>query len=284
MAAAGAVAVTVLTWSAAFPVIGVGLEGFGPAPLAALRFAIAASAVFVWIGLARPKRPSPADAPSFLLCGLLGIALYNLFLNTGQQTVAAGAASFIVNTAPVFTALWAVWLRGERFSAWGWAGTAVSFVGVSLIASGQPGGLAMGSGSLLILLAALSASVFFALQRPLAEKYGALDAAAWTLLGGAAWLLPWLPSALASAPSAPPSALWAAVFLGIFPAAIGYVTWAHALSAFGAARSANFLYLVSPLAVFFSWALRGEAPGLATVAGGVLAICGVALVNTLGRR
>src|SRR5690606_3156183 len=93
MAAAGAVAVTVLTWSAAFPVIGVGLEGFGPAPLAALRFAIAASAVFVWIGLARPKRPSPADAPSFLLCGLLGIALYNLFLNTGQQTVAAGAAS-----------------------------------------------------------------------------------------------------------------------------------------------------------------------------------------------
>jgi drug/metabolite transporter (DMT)-like permease len=62
----------------------------------------------------------------FLACGLLGIALYNALLNTGEQTVSAGAASFIVNTLPIFTALLAQSFLHERFNRWGWLGSLVS--------------------------------------------------------------------------------------------------------------------------------------------------------------
>ena len=63
-------------------------------------------------------RADRGDALRFLLCGFLGIALYNALLNTGEQTVSAGAASFIVNTLPIFTALLAAVFLGERFNRW----------------------------------------------------------------------------------------------------------------------------------------------------------------------
>nr|WP_231752938.1 EamA family transporter [Burkholderia sp. TSV86] len=47
---------------------------------------------------------------------------------------------------------------------------------------------------------------------------------------------------------------------------------------------ANLLYLVPPVATGLAVALTGETPGWLTLAGGALAIAGVALVNTLGRR
>ena len=56
-------------------------------------------------------RADRGDALRFLLCGFLGIALHAL-LNTGEQTVSAGAASFIVNTLPIFTALLAAVFLG----------------------------------------------------------------------------------------------------------------------------------------------------------------------------
>ena len=45
------------------------------------------------------------DIIRFVLAGFVGIFAYNLFLNTGQQTVSAGASSFIVNCNPLFASL-----------------------------------------------------------------------------------------------------------------------------------------------------------------------------------
>ena len=103
--AAGAVAFTIVSWASAFPFIRIGLHGLTPLQLAAARFATAAVLIVAWLAVRRPRVPTRGDALRFLLCGFLGIALYNALLNTGEQTVSAGAASFIVNTLPIFTAL-----------------------------------------------------------------------------------------------------------------------------------------------------------------------------------
>jgi len=70
----------------------------------------------------------------------------------------------------------------------------------------------------------------------------------------------------------------------VLPAAIGYATWTYALGHFGAARATNFLYLVPPVATAIALPLLGETPGPQTLLGGAVAIAGVVLVNTRGRR
>jgi drug/metabolite transporter (DMT)-like permease len=283
--ATGAVAFTVLSWAAAFPFIRLGLHGLSPMQLAAARFATAAVLVVGWLVYRRPKRPSLRDSMLFALSGFLGIASYNALLNTAELTVAPGAAAFIMSTSPIFTALLAAVFLREKINLWGWLGSLFSFAGIGLIACGQPGGLAPGSGATLILLAALASSAYFVLQRRLIPTYGPLASTAYTLLAGALLLSPWLPGAMGAlaAPSASAATWGAVVVLGVFPAALGYATWTIGLGHFGAARASNFLYLVPAIATGLSMCLTGERPGLSTVAGGLMAIAGVAFVAWRGR-
>lgn len=279
-----AVAVTVLSWASAFPAIRLALRELQPVPRAAARFAVAALLVLAWLAWRRPPWPTLPDLLRFALCGLLGIAAYNILLNTGQRTVAAGAASFIVNTAPILTALLARLVLGERFGTRGWAGTLVSFAGIALIASAQPGGLAFGAGASLVLGSALCMACYVVLQKPLVARHGALACTAWTLMAGALWLSPWLPEAAGELPWASATTIATVIGLGVLPAAIGYATWTIALGHFGAARATNFLYLVPPVATAIAAPLLGELPGPQTLLGGAIAIAGVVLVNTRGRR
>jgi len=282
--AAAAVAFTIFSWASAFPFIRIGLQGLPPLQLAAARFATAAVLVIAWLAWRRPRLPTRRDALRFILCGFLGIALYNALLNTGEKTVAAGAASFIVNTLPIFTALLAAVFLGERVNRWGWLGSLFSLAGIAVIARGQPGGLTLGAGSTLILGAALCSASYFVLQRRLIPVYGALTCTAYTLLAGALLLTPWLPGALGSLAGAPSGTLQAVLVLGVFPAALGYATWTFALGYFGAARAANFLYLTPAVATALSAWLTGERPGIATLCGGLMAIAGVVFVALRGRK
>ncbi|CAG9204099.1 putative Uncharacterized transporter YdfC [Burkholderia gladioli] len=283
--AAGALAFTMLSWASAFPFIRIGLHELSPMQLAAARFATAAVLVLGWLAWRRPRRPTARDAMAFALSGLLGIAGYNALLNTAELSVAPGAAAFIMSTSPIVTAILSTLFLREKLNRWGWAGSLFSFAGIGLIASGQPGGLALGSGTTLILLAAAGSAVYFVLQRRLIPVYGPLACTAYTLLAGAVLLLPWLPGALRSlaAPGALHAALPAVLVLGIFPAALGYASWTFALSHFGPARATHFLYLVPAAAMGLSIFMTGEQPGLATLGGGSMAIAGVAAVALRGR-
>lgn len=281
--AVAAALITVLLWASAFPIIRVALRSFEPVPLAALRFAVAAIPMIAWLLWRRPPLPSFRDLARLLACAGIGIALYNVLLNTGQRTVSAGAASFIVNTAPVITALLASAFLGERFRVWAWTGTAISFAGIALIAREQAGGLSFGAGAFQVLSAAVCTATFFTLQRPLVARYGAKLCAAAVVLLGAMWLAPWLQAAMSQAASAPTSAILAVLYLGIFPAAAGYATWAVAQAHLGASRAANFLYLVPTVATALAYFLTAETPSAVTLIGGAIAITGVFIVNTLGR-
>ncbi len=278
-----AIAATILTWAAAFPVIRIALQEFDAVPLASVRFAIASIAVVGWLAWRRPALPSRRDLVRIFASGATGIALYNILLNTGQRTVSAGAASFIVNVLPIFTALLAILVLGERFRRWAWVGTAVSLCGIAVIASGQPGGLQFGAGASFILAAALSLAVYFIVQKPLVPRYGALSCTALAILAGAVCLLPWLPEGLVQFTRASAGGRSAVVFLAVFPALVGYATWSYALGRLGAAHAANFLYLVPPVATALAVPLTHEVPAWSTLVGGAMALSGVILVNTKGR-
>ena len=276
-------ATTVVLWAAAFPAIRIGLTDFTPLSLAAVRFACASVFALTWLVWVRPPMPTVPDLFRFMACGGIGISLYNFLLHTGQTTVSAGAASFIINLQAVLTAFLAMVFLREPFNRWAWLGTSVSVIGVATLASGQPGGLSFGEGVTLVLAAAACSGASFVLQRPLVARYGALSSAAINILMGNLFLLPWLPTGLTQANAASHPALSAAIFLGIFPGAIGYLTWMSTLGAFGAARAANILYLVPPVATTIAYFAADEVPTLLTLGGGMIALLGVIIVNTRGR-
>jgi drug/metabolite transporter (DMT)-like permease len=122
------------------------------------------------------------------------------------------------------------------------------------------------------------------LQRPLFSRIEPLTVTAMVLLVGAVALAPWLPAGINQFSNAQPDARFAVVFLAVAPAAVGQVCWSYAIKHFGAARSGQFLYLIPPLATFIAWFLLGDTPRWTTIAGGVAAMAGVLVVNTLGRR
>ncbi|HEU6445632.1 MAG TPA: DMT family transporter, partial [Gaiellaceae bacterium] len=69
------------------------------------------------------------------------------------------------------------------------------------------------------------------------------------------------------------------VYLGAFPTAIGFMTWAYALSKTTAGRMGATTYLVPPLAIVIGWAMLGEAPEALAFLGGALCLGGVVLAR-----
>ncbi len=279
-----AAGVTLVLWASAFAGIRAGLEDYAPGQLAVLRFAVASLVLVAYAAKTRMRLPDRRDWAGIALTGFLGITVYHLALNYGEVTVGAGPASFLVNAAPVITALLAALALGERLSPWGWAGIIVSFVGVTLIALGEGERMILEPGVLLILGAALATSVYFILQKRYLVRYSALPLTTYAIWAGTLFMLPFaggLPRAVSEASL---GATLAVVYLGVFPAAIAYVTWSYVLSRMPAGRASSFLFLSPPLATVIAWAWLGEAPAAMSLVGGGLALVGVVLVNTRRRQ
>ncbi|WP_292295351.1 DMT family transporter, partial [Mesorhizobium sp.] len=197
----------------------------------------------------------------------------------GELTVSAGAAGFIINVSPIFTAIMAMALLGERFSGMAWFGTVISFAGIGIIAVADGHGLHFNTGALLVLGSALCSAVNTIVQKPLFARHHPLTIAASNMVLGALCLSPFLAEAFSQAAVADMAGLGAAIYLGIVPSLIAYAAWATALSRLPAARASNFLYLVSPTSALIGFFWLGEVPTLFGMLGGALALGGVIVVN-----
>ncbi|MFC1951830.1 DMT family transporter [Chloroflexota bacterium] len=277
-----ALGVTILFWASAFAGIRVGLEAYSPGHLALLRFLVASSVLAVYAILVRMHLPEKRDIPAILLLGFLGITVYHTTLTYGEVSVTAGAASLLIAFTPICTALLATVFLGERLRIYGWMGIAVSFLGVALIALSEGEKLQLEPGAFLILIAALSTSLYFVFLKRHLVKYSPLQITTYTIWAGTFFLLVFSPGLAQEIRVAPVDVTLAVVYLGVFPAALAYVTWTYALSRAPASIAASFLNLSPVLAILIAWVWLGELPIFLSLIGGFFSLCGVILVNTLG--
>jgi drug/metabolite transporter (DMT)-like permease len=209
---------------------------------------------------------------------------YQVFLNAGEVTVPAATASLLVNVAPIFTALLAAALLGERLSAMGWGGVALGFAGAALIAVAAGGGVHLSGGALLVLGAAAAQATFFVSQKALLGRYGSLAVTAWAMGLGAAMALPLAPGLASDVSAAPTTALLAVGFLAFGASALGFLTWAYAVARVDVTAAASTLYAVPPVAALVGWVALGEVPSLLTAVGGAIALAGVAITSASRSR
>ncbi|MET8076150.1 DMT family transporter [Streptomyces sp. NPDC005303] len=276
--AASAATVTVVLWASAFVSIRSAGAAYSPGALALGRLLSGALALGVICLLRREGFPPRSAWRGIAISGVLWFGFYMVVLNWGEQQVDAGTAALVVNIGPILIALLGARLLKDAMPPRLLAGMAVSFAGavtVGLSMSDDGGSSVLGV--VLCLLAAIAYAGGVVAQKPALGSATPLQVTTFGCITGAVVCLPFASQLVSEAADAPASATLNMVYLGAFPTALAFTTWAYALARTTASRMGATTYAVPALVVLMSWLALGEVPGLLTLAGGALCLAGVAV-------
>jgi drug/metabolite transporter (DMT)-like permease len=210
--------------------------------------------------------------------GLLWFGIYNLALNEGEHRVDAGTAALLIQVSPVLVTLLATIFLGERFTAHVGVGLALAFAGVGLISvSTSKSSDHDVVGVLLCVLAAAAYAISIVLQKPLVARLPAIHVTWLACSVGAIVCLPFAGQLAGEVATAPASSTVTLVYLGVFPTAVAFTTYAFALQHMSASALSITTYLVPPLVIVMGVIVLSEAPPAMAYVGGALALVGVAI-------
>ncbi|GAB7080728.1 DMT family transporter [Megalodesulfovibrio paquesii] len=273
-----------LFWSSAFVAIRAALPDFSPGHLACLRFITASLCLIPMVVVHRMRNgflPPPAlrDIPGILLHGFIGFFIYHTLLNEGEKTVTGASAAFLIGAIPVSSTILAAIFLKEPFRKQTVVGLVVSMLGVSVIALGEGGGMTFDRGALLVLTAAVAEAVYFVAIKDRLRRYGSLAYTIYTMWAGTLFMCIFLPGLGDAVAAASPRGFWSVIYLGVCPAALGYVLWNFALSKgqVGWISSTQFSQPFLAMVIGLVW--LGEMPGLMSIFGGIIAIFGAAITT-----
>jgi drug/metabolite transporter (DMT)-like permease len=275
-----AVAVTLVLWSSAFVAIRHLGTTFSPGALSLGRLLVGSVALGVVLATRGWTMPNRREWPGLVAIGLLWFGLYNVALNAGELRVDAGTAAMLIQLSPVLVAvLAAIFLKERATPALGF-GLLIAFAGVVLIAtSTSEHGDRDPIGVLLCLVSAAAYAVSLILQKPLVARLPAIQVTWVACTVGAVACLPFAGDLVGQTGAASGADIGWVLYLGIFPTAIAFTTYAFALSHMSAGNLSVTTYLVPPITVALSWVLLAEVPPPMAYVGGALALVGVALAR-----
>ena len=279
--------VTVVLWASAFVGIRALAGDLSPGSIALGRLAVGSIALGVLVALRPWQRPSNRDLLLIAGSGLVWFALYNLALNEAERNVDAGTAAMLVNTGPIFIAVLAGVFLGEGFPPRLLLGCAVAFAGTVVIGFATTSASTVSGdttwGIALCLLAALAYAAGVTLQKPALRNVPALQVTWLACLVGMLACLPFAPGLVGELRASDPVDIGWLVYLGLFPTAIAFTTWAFALGRTPAGRLGAMSYLIPPVVIALGWLLLSEVPSSIAIAGGALCIAGVIVARSSGR-
>jgi drug/metabolite transporter (DMT)-like permease len=281
VAALAAALFTVVVWASAFVGIRSAGHSLSPGPLSLGRLLVGA-VVLAAIGLARGERLPDrnelrAVGPGLLACGLLWFGAYNLALNAGERRIDAGTAAMLVNVAPILIAILAGLFLHEGFPRALFAGCSVAFGGLVVIAIASSTHATTTAGVLLCLAAAAAYAGGVVAQKVVLRRLTGTQTIFLCCMIGVLACSPFALQLGSELRDAPGGAVAWLVYLGVFPTALGFSTWAFALRRSDAGRLAATTYLVPPISIVLAWIWLGERPADLAYVGGVLCLLGVGI-------
>ncbi len=262
------------------------LRGFEPMLVALLRFSIAGSFLWlVWRLRAGRERVTRRELSRLAALGFVSLTLYFAFETNGIARTSASKASLIIATIPLFVAVLAALVLGERAGPRRWAGIALSFAGVAalvLLGGGQGGGSL--TGDLLVLAAALTAAVYNLMARRLLLTRSALYVTAFQNLFGALFMLPVavVEALLVGVREPTGEAGLGVLYLAFLSSTVAYLLLNYAFRFLEASLVAVFVNLTPVVAVAAAFVLLGERFTAAQAIAAVVVVLGVWVANSGG--
>lgn len=276
-----------LLWGSAFLWIKLGLRGFSPVQLVLIRLMLGI-AVLMPIALAREMR-FPTDRMTWVhlfVAALVGNVLPYTLFGLGEQTVGSNVAGVLNATTPLWTLLIAFVAGTDRqVTPWRGLGIALGFAGTVLIFSPweSAGEIASWGG-----LACLGASACFGICFVYIGRFlsgrgiPAVMLSVGQLGAGIVLMLPTLPFGGLTAPTWRADAVVALLILGL-GTGLAYVLNYRLIADVGPTAASTTTYLVPVVAVVLGALVVSEQVSVAMVAGMLLVLGGVALVQRSGR-
>lgn len=279
-----AVVITVVLWASAFVGIRAIGSSFSPGPLTLGRLLVAAVVLGVFVLPTLRRLPRGREWWPILAYGVMWFGGYNVALNAAEHLLDAGTSAMLINVSPIIVAVLAGFILKEGFPRWLIIGSTLAFGGVAMIAigSGQRS-TADVVGVLLCLLAAVLAAVSVIIQKPVLKKFPAAQATWFGIMVGTICCLPFTGQLVTEVQQAPIPATLGLLYLGIFPTAIAFTTWAYALSLIDAGKMAATTYLVPGTTILISWLVLSEIPTIWGLIGGIICLVGVGLTRRRSR-
>jgi drug/metabolite transporter (DMT)-like permease len=279
-------AVSMTAAGVVYPVTDAALHHTSPIMIATLRALVGGAVLTAMLPLMGSRLPSTRRLWVWAFwIGLGNTTLTQVGISVGTQRAGAAVAAVLANSAPFFVAVIARFALGETITRLRAAGLVIGFGGVLLVVFSDPGNIAHGSqlaiGMALALLGAVGWAAGGLGMRVLTEREPDLDipgiTAAQFLAGG----IPLIPLVLVAGGSTAwdrPELIAQLTYLILGGQVLVYLGFNAALGRWPSTRVYAWTFLVPAIAVVVE-AIQGKLPGAMAMAGIVLVILGVAIVN-----
>jgi drug/metabolite transporter (DMT)-like permease len=264
-------------WGSTYLGIRIGLTGFPPFMLAAIRFFAAGIAMYAWLRLRGVKPPTRRQWRNAAITGVLLLLLGNGMVCFAEQSVTSGIAAIAIASEPLFIALFLVAYR-ERPSRGEIVGLAIGFVGVVVLNSGGAMRAApWAAGALLLATIAWAFGSIWSRHQDMPE--GSMNVAAQMLCAAPALALTaWLTGE--RLPAHPPAAsILAIAYLAVFGSIIAFSAYLFLVKHARPTLTASYAYVNPPVAVLLGALIAGEHVGMAEIGGMVVILVGVAIIT-----
>jgi drug/metabolite transporter (DMT)-like permease len=261
-------------WGASYLFIKIALDDLSPAAIVFTRTALAALVLMPFAVKGGGMGPLWRLAPGLFALAAIQVAGPFLLISAGERHIASSLAGILVASAPIFTAILAIWIDStERLHTRGAVGVAVGIVGVALLLGVDVGGSGAALvGGLMVVLAGLGYAIgglalkkYFTGYQPIALVASTMSASA----------LMTLPLAVIGAPShVGLDTAGAMLALGFGGTGISFVIYYTLNHAIGPTRTSLVAYVAPVFAVIYGVTLLDEKFGVTTAIGIVLIIGG----------
>ncbi len=280
-----------IIWGSTYYGIREALTGFPPFMLGGLRFALASALMFAWCAISGVRLSAGTDQWKPLLAGFLLLFMGNGAVVWAQRSIPSSVAAITIAVAPLsFTLLDKPMWRSNFRNPATLIGILAGIVGVWLLFSERLSGQLTSAGDrpefsamlvLVIAILAWPAGSLFTKYKPV--KLDNAANSAWQMFTGAVCFLAvsaargeWQHFHFAEVPL---RAWLAEAYLVVFGSIIGFSAYVWLLSVRPATQVSTYAYVNPVVAVLLGVFLGHEALGLHEIAGLVVILGGVLLIN-----
>ncbi len=263
-------------------------EGLSPHGIMFVRFVIGYIMLCI-LSKGRIKVKSLKEEFLFLLAGLCGMTLYQLFENVALSYTQASNVSVLISIAPLITGILASRFSGEKLTNSFLLGFIISISGIFIIGINDSFVLKISpKGDLLAILGAIVWGFYSIITKALGTRgYNIISVTRRIFFYGmmiTALVMPILGFDITLEYFTTPKFLFNLMYLGLIASAICFVTWNYAIKTLGATKSSVYIYLNPLVTILFSVVFLNEHITTYMVVGTVLIVSGLLISEMRDKR